>query len=157
MRTSYCSDPACFCADSSLAVASASLPTAAASDSRSSDQGVLGDDGLAEAVVLGGELRGLLVRVLQLLLELAGFLLLGRYLVGRLHDDLLPLFSGSDQPLHAGSQSFFHFSHCSLDACCLLLQLLPCVKIINFPGSNSVSLTWPMRVFGSTNMHKQTI
>ena len=78
--------------------------------------------------------------------------------IGRLHDDLLPLFSGNDQPLHAGgSQSFFHFSHCSLDACCLLLQLLPCVKIINFPGSNSVSLTWPMKVFGSTNMHKQTI
>ena len=61
--------------------------------------------------------------------------------IGRLHDDLLPLFSGNDQPLHAGgSQSFFHFSHCSLDDCYFIL---PCMKTIknNFPESNGVSLT----------------
>jgi len=61
--------------------------------------------------------------------------------IGRLHDDLLPLFSGNDQPLHAGgSQSFFHFSHCSLDDCYFIL---PCMKTIknNFPKSNGVSLT----------------
>ncbi|BAS79755.1 Os02g0614666, partial [Oryza sativa Japonica Group] len=78
------------------------------------DRRVLGVEGLGEAAVLGGELRGLLGRGVELPLELPRFLLLRGDLAGRLHDDLLPLLPGDEQLLHAGSQSSFHLRHCSL-------------------------------------------